>query len=302
MNKERENFPVKKISIIVVVMSLFVALLAGCSQPATNGTISGSANGSSGSAGFAASGFIGSSGFLPEGSGFMDEKEVIVPEFEEPKYKTIGTVVQGPLVKKTLLMNLTGKDIIGIAIKSSDEPTFGNKLLMEGDLFVLDEIRQLFFDLSPEKKPETEMTTAAESQTTTIADNSKPTNGSAAPTQAPETPTAPEAAVADNKKYDAQITFSDWTVYVIHDLPFDDMKLGRLMLQNDILFLEYTSEETGEEVITRKKEYDIKAAEWQVYQEQLAQQQAWQQQQQQQYVAPATNNDAGCIGDAGLMW
>ena len=298
----------KKISIIVATLSVFAALLTGCSQPATNGTIPGSANGSGGFVGYSGSGFIGSAGFLPEGSGFMDEKEVIVPEVEAPKYKTIGTVAQGPLVKKTLLMNLTGKDIIGFAIKSSDEPTFGNKLLMEGDLFVLDEIRQLLFDPSPAKKPETQTATSAESQTTTIADNSKPTNGSEAPTQAPETSTEPEAAGEDNKKYDAQITFSDWTVYVIHDLPFDDMKLGRLMLQNDILFLEYTSEETGEEVITRKKEYDIKAAEWQAYQDQLAQQQAWQQQQQQawqqqqQYVAPATNNDAGCVGDAGLMW
>ena len=269
----------RKIGLFVVSGVILAALLVGCSQPADNGPAPGSANGS---AAFAGSGFVGSAGFLPEGSGFMDEKELHVPEVEAPKYKTIGTVTQGPNVKRTLLLNLTGKDIIGFAIKSTDEAAFGNKLLLEGDLFVLDEIRELYFDPSPSKPQETETTTAAENQTT-----------------------APAAET--NKKYDVQITFSDWSVYVIHNLPFDDMKLGRLLLQNDILFLEYTSEETGEEIITRKQEYDIKAAEWQAYQEQLAQQQAqqqaWQQQQQQQqYVAPATNNDAGCIGDAGLMW
>ena len=262
-----------------------MALLAGCSQPADNGPAPGSANGS---ASFAGSGFVGSVGFLPDGSGFMDEKELHVPEIEAPKYKTIGTVSQGTNVKRTLLLNLTGKDIIAFAIKSTDEAAFGNKLLLEGDLFVLDEIRELYFDPSPAKPQETGTTTSAETQTA-----------------APGTQTQPETAASDtetNKKYDVQITFADWSVYVIHDLPFDDMKLGRLLLQNDILFLEYTSEETGEEIITRKQEYDIKAAEWQAYQEQLAQQQAWQQQQQQQYVAPATNNDAGCIGDSGLMW
>ena len=280
----------KKNGLFVVSGIMLMALLVGCSQPADNGPVPGSANGS---AAFAGSGFVGSAGFLPEGSGFMDEKDLHVPEVEAPKYKTIGTVSQGPNVKRTLLLNLTGKDIIGFAIKSTDEAAFGNKLLLEGDLFVLDEIRELYFDPSPAKSQETETTTAAETQTT-----------------APETQIQPETAVPSvdtNKKYDVQITFSDWSVYVIHNLPFDDMKLGRLLLQNDILFLEYTSEETGEEIITRKQEYDIKAAEWQAYQEQLAQQQAqqqaWQQQQQQQqYVAPATNNDAGCIGDSGLMW
>lgn len=292
----------KKISIIVAAMIALGALLTGCSQPTDNNV---PVPGSAGSAGFAGSGFIGSAGFLPEGSGFMDEKEVKVPEVEAPKYKTIGTVANSPNVKKILLLNLTGKDIIGFAIKSSDETAFGNKLLLEGDLFKLDEVRELYFDPSPVKTPETETTTAAEAQTTAPADpqtQAATASGSETATQAPAQPEA-SAPAPDNKKYDVQITFSDWTVYVIHDLPFNDMKLGRLLLQNDILFLEYTSEETGEEVITRQKEYDIKAAEWQAYQEQLAQQQAWQQQQQQQYAAPAaTNNDAGCIGDSGLMY
>lgn len=260
----------KKLVVILIAGLMLATLLAGCGQPVEE---PGGHLPSGGSAGFTGSGFIWSGAVVPTESGYMDEKEIHLPEIEEPKYKTIGTFSRNPSVKRTLLLNLTGKDIIGFAVKPASATEFANKLLLEGDVFVLDEIREVFFDPAPVKEPET-----------------------------------PAPVVDPNQKYDVQITFSDWTVYVIHDLPFDDMKLGRLLLQNDILFLEYTSEESGEEVITRKQEYDIKAAEWQAYQQQLAQQQAqqqaWQQQQQQQqqYVAPATNNDAGCIGDAGLMW
>ena len=291
----------KKIIVILIAGVMLAMLLAGCSQPAEE---PGGHLPSADSAGFTGSGFVWSGAVVPMESGYMDEKEIHLPEIEEPKYKTIGTFSQSPSVKRTLLLNLTGKDIIGFAVKPSTETEFANKLLLEGDVFVLDEIREIFFDPSPVKEPETQAATTA-GDTTQAA----PANGTETPTTAPETQAQPETAApaADsNQKFDVQITFSDWSVYVIHDLPFDDMKLGRLLLQNDILFLEYTSEETGEEVITRKQEYDIKAAEWQAYQQQLAQQQAqqqaWQQQQQQQNAAPATNNDAGCIGDAGLMW
>lgn len=280
----------KKASIFIIAGILLIALLGGCGQPAEE---EGSRFPSGNSAGFSGSGFVGSGAVVPMGSGYMDEQEVHLPEVEEPKYKTIGTVSKSPTVKSTLLLNLTGKDIIGFAVKSSTEQAFGNKLLLEGDVFVLDEIREIYFDPSPVKEAETQAATEAETQTTAAEVQTE----AAAQTE------------ATDQKFDVQITFSDWTVYVIHDLPFDDMELGRLLLQNDILFLEYTSKETGEEVITRKTEYDIKAAEWQAYQQQLAaqqqQQQAWQQQQQQQqYVAPATtnNNDAGCIGDDGLVW
>ena len=272
--------------VFIIAGILLIALLGGCGQPADED----SRNLPSGnSAGFSGSGLV-----VPMGSGYMDEKETQIPEVEAPKYKTIGTVSQDPAVKRTLLLNLTGKDIIGFSIKTSSEASFTSKLLLEGDVFVLDEIREIYYDPSPVKVPETQTSTETQAQTPSAGE----TETTTAAVQQAETQTA---VTTEDQQFDVQITFSDWTTYVIHDLPFDDMKLGRLLLQNDILFLEYTSEKTGEEVITRQTEYNIKAAEWQAYQEQLAAQQAWQQ-QQQQYVTPATNNDAGCVGDAGLMW
>ena len=94
----------------------------------------------------------------------------------------------------------------------------------------------------------------------------------------------------------------------LHDFPFNELEKGRILFQNWTGFLEYENPLTGEDIITRQHEADANAADqaaaYAAQQEQWAQQQQWaaQQQQQQQYVAPAQNNDAGCVGDPSLVW
>ena len=101
---------------------------------------------------------------------------------------------------------------------------------------------------------------------------------------------------------------ADGSTITLHDFPFNELEKGRILFQNWTGFLEYENPLTGEDIITRQHEADANAADqaaaYAAQQEQLAQQQQWaaQQQQQQQYVAPAQNNDAGCVGDPSLVW
>lgn len=233
------------------------------------------------------SGFSGSS-FAP--SGYMSGS-ANADAIELTKNKTIGVVDKSDTIKQITLLNLTGQDITSFVIKHSYEDAFGANMMEAEDVFKLDEVRDVFYDIQP----------ALDAQAAKKSDTTTETTGN-----------------FSELTYDVQVTVADGTSYVLHDFPFNDMEQGRILLQNGILFLEYVNPWTGDEVVTRQAEMDIKAAEEKAAAEEAsriaaeqaaawaAQQQAQQQQwaqQQQQYVAPApaTNNDS-CIGNSGLMY
>ena len=172
-------------------------------------------------------------------------------------------------------MNLTGQNIVSFTIKHSLESQFGANMLEAGDVFAMDESRDVYYDLGP-----------------------------ALDAQAAQTPE--EKSRNLYMTYNVQIVLADGTTIVLHEIPINEMEKGRILFQNGTGFLEYENPLTGEDIITRQHETDANAADqaaaYAAQQELLAQQQWAQQQQQQQYVAPEQNNDAGCVGDPTLVW
>ena len=228
------------------------------------------------------------SGSALVGSGYMSGSSNM-DSFALTKNKTIGVVDKGDTIKQVSLLNLTGQDIKSFTIKHSFEDSFGANMMEADDAFQLDEVRDVFYDIQP----------ALDAQAAKKSDTSSETTGN-----------------FSELSYDVQVTVADGTSYVLHNFPFNDMQQGRILLQNGILFLEYVNPWTGDEVITRQAEMDVKAEEEKAAAEEAsriaaeqaaawaAQQQAQQQQwaqQQQQYVAPAPSNDS-CIGNSGLMY
>ena len=223
-------------------------------------------------------GSAGSAAFLPSSSASASAAPAIVR-------KTIGTKGKETTTKKVTLVNLTGQNIAGFTIKHSLEQQFGANMLEAGDVFAMDESRDVYYDLGPALDAQAAQTPEQKSQNLYLT-------------------------------YNVQITLADGTTIILHDFPFNEMNKGRILLQNGIGFLEYEDLLTGEDIVTRQHETDANAADqaaaWAAQQEQLAlqqQQQQWaaQQQQQQwaaqqQYEAPVQNNDDGCINDPSLVW
>ena len=214
-------------------------------------------------------GSAGSAAFLPSSSASASAAPAIVR-------KTIGTKGKETTTKKVTLVNLTGQNIAGFTIKHSLEQQFGANMLEAGDVFAMDESRDVYYDLGPALDAQAAQTPEQKSQNLYLT-------------------------------YNVQITLADGTTIILHDFPFNEMNKGRILLQNGIGFLEYEDLLTGEDIVTRQHETDANAADqaaaWAAQQEQLALQQ--QQQQwaaQQQYEAPVQNNDDGCINDPSLVW
>ena len=257
---------------IVLALGIIVCLLGvtACSESSSPSKAPAGSTGSAGSAAFipssSASGFVSSSA----SSGFATVEPAIVR-------KTIGKMGKESTTKKVTLVNLTGQNIVSFSIKHSLEQQFGAKMLEAGDVFAMDESRDVYYDMGP-----------------------------ALDAQAAQTPE--EKSKNLYLTYNVQIVLADGSTITLHDFPFNELEKGRILFQNWTGFLEYENPLTGEDIITRQHEADANAADqaaaYAAQQEQWAQQQQWaaQQQQQQHYVAPAQNNDAGCVGDPSLVW
>lgn len=252
---------------IGMIACLFVMTACSESQNPDKGPVRPA--GSAGSASFvpssSASGFASSSA----SSGFASMEPAIVR-------KTIGTKGKESTTKKVTLVNLTGQNIVSFTIKHSLEPAFGANMLEAGDVFAMDESRDVYYDLGPALDAQAAQTAEEKSKNLYLT-------------------------------YNVQIVLADGSTIVLHEIPLNGMEKGRILFQNWTGFLEYEDPLTGEDIITRQHETEANAADqaaaYAAQQEQLAQQQQWaQQQQQQQYVAPAQNNDAGCVGDPTLVW
>ena len=227
--------------IIMVLVLVSVFVLSACSETQNPSKATRGETGSANSAGFVPS--AASSGYASSfsGSGSANFEPAIVR-------KTIGKNGTGFTVKKVTLLNLTGQNIIGFTIKHSLEPQFGANMLETGDVFLLDESRDVYYDLEAALNAQAAQTPEEKAQNLYIT-------------------------------YNVQIILADGTTMVLHDFPFNNMEKGRLIVQNGTGFLEYEDFLTGEDIVTRQHEIDANAADqaaaWAAQQEQWAQQQQW---------------------------
>lgn len=139
---------------------------------------------------------------------------------KKPEYKTIGTKEDGSY--EVQLTNSTGQDITFVSFKSSSEENYPDTMLEEGDSFKNEEIRNVYY------KPSEEAAKSTETE-----------DGKELPAE-----------------YTMKITLADNTELELHAFPFDDMKKGKIKVQDGMAYLTY--EKDGSEVSTLEAEKAVK--------------------------------------------
>ena len=180
-------------------------------------------------------------------SGCGDKKEETpVVEEKEPELKTIGQ--EDKEAFKVEIKNATGKNIKGITIKQTDEESYPENMLEDGDVFTDQESRNLYY-----KVPE---------QSTEVSEESAED-------------TAVESEGTQEKEleqgYDIQLTFEDDSTAELHAFPFEDIEKGEICYEDDVAYLTYTSVASKEELNTKEAELAVKVAEQKAAEEAAAQ-------------------------------
>ena len=180
-------------------------------------------------------------------SGCGDKKEETpVVEEKESELKTIGQ--EDKEAFKVEIKNATGKNIKGITIKQTDEESYPENMLEDGDVFTDQESRTLYY-----KVPE---------QSTEVSEES-------AEDTAVESEGTPEKELEQG--YDIQLTFEDDSTAELHAFPFEDIEKGEICYEDDVAYLTYTSVASKEELNTKEAELAVKAAEQKAAEEAAAQ-------------------------------
>lgn len=180
-------------------------------------------------------------------SGCGDKKEETpVVEEKEPELKTIGK--EDKEAFKVEIKNATGKTIKGIAIKQTDEESYPENMLEDGDVFTDQESRNLYY-----KAPE-DITKETEENTEDMAAESEK---------------AQEKELEQG--YDIQLTFEDDSTAELHAFPFEDIEKGEICYEDDVAYLTYTSVASKEELNTKEAELAVKVAEQKAAEEAAAQ-------------------------------
>ena len=180
-------------------------------------------------------------------SGCGDKKEETpVVEEKEPELKTIGK--EDKEAFKVEIKNATGKTIKGIAIKQTDEESYPENMLEDGDVFTDQESRNLYYK-------------APEDTTKEIEENTED--------MAAESEKAQEKELEQG--YDIQLTFEDDSTAELHAFPFEDIEKGEICYEDDVAYLTYTSVASKEELNTKEAELAVKVAEQKAAEEAAAQ-------------------------------
>ena len=180
-------------------------------------------------------------------SGCGDKKEETpVVEEKEPELKTIGK--EDKEAFKVEIKNATGKTIKGIAIKQTDEESYSENMLEDGDVFTDQESRNLYYKAPEDTTKETEENTED---------------------MAAESEKAQEKELEQG--YDIQLTFEDDSTAELHAFPFEDIEKGEICYEDDVAYLTYTSVASKEELNTKEAELAVKVAEQKAAEEAAAQ-------------------------------
>ena len=160
--------------------------------------------------------------------------EMISVDEEEAEEKIIGEKSEEGFQVK--LKNMTGKDIQGVSVKEMEEEEFPENFLKEEDVFAAEEERTLYFNPEEEEENEEAEDASAEAEQT---DANKPEEKLLTP------------------GYDIEISFSEEETFVLHAFPFEDIEEGELLLEDNVVFVKYTSKSTEEEISTKEAELAI---------------------------------------------
>ena len=180
-------------------------------------------------------------------SGCGDKKEETpVVEEKEPELKTIGK--EDKEAFKVEIKNATGKTIKGIAIKQTDEESYPENMLEDGDVFTDQESRNLYYKAPEDTTKETEENTED---------------------MAAESEKAQEKELEQG--YDIQLTFEDDSTAELHAFPFEGIEKGEICYEDDVAYLTYTSVASKEELNTKEAELAVKVAEQKAAEEAAAQ-------------------------------
>lgn len=196
-------------------------------------------------------------------TGCGDKKaETPVVEEKEPELKIIGQDDKDAF--KVEIKNATGKNIKGIAIKQTDEESYPENMLEDGDFFTDQESRTLYY-----KAPEQSTEVSGESVEDTAVENEG--------TQEKDL----------EQGYDIQLTFEDDSTAELHAFPFGDIEKGEICYEDDVAYLTYTSITSKEELNTKEAELAVKAAAEQKAAEEAAAQAAAEQKAAEEAAAQA---------------
>lgn len=166
-------------------------------------------------------------------SGCGDKKEETpVVEEKELELKTIGK--EDKEAFKVEIKNATGKTIKGIAIKQTDEESYPENMLEDGDVFTDQESRNLYYKAPEDTTKETEENTED---------------------MAAESEKAQEKELEQG--YDIQLTFEDDSTAELHAFPFEDIEKGEICYEDDVAYLTYTSVASKEELNTKEAELAV---------------------------------------------
>lgn len=175
----------------------------------------------------------------------------------EPQYQVIGTEAEGAY--DILLKNSTGQDVTGISVKTSDKEEYPANMLASDAVLKNGETAEWFY-MSEE---------------------------------AGETEGVGEKDAALNVVYQAQITLADGTVYELSSLGLDDIDQNvELCLEDDIVFVKYTSKASGDAVSTKEQEVAAKAQKDAESQEEVASEPALVEEVQQEAPAQPAQQSA----------
>lgn len=114
-----------------------------------------------------------------------------------------------------LLKNSTGKVITGVSVKSEKEEEYKSNLLMQKDSFTANEERILFYKASGEENADGQV---------------------------------------EKQAYNVRLTFEDNTEAVLHNFPFGDMTKAEIHMEDEVVYLTYTSAGTKAPVSTKAAE------------------------------------------------
>ena len=156
------------------------------------------------------------------------------PTPTEAPVKAIGTESDSESVFKVRLTNSTGLDITGISVKKTEDTEYPENMLVQDDIFVGNEKRDLYYDSGVIPTQEATQEDVAE------------TEGDA-------------GQKALTQGYDIMLNFSDGSSLELNSFPFDDIEEGELCVEDGVAFVKYTSVNTQQEVSTKEAQLAVKA-------------------------------------------
>ena len=153
-------------------------------------------------------------------------QSVTEPASSPDKMKLIGDKTSGSSVFIITVENKTGRDINGFSIKTGSEDRFPKNMLQDGDPFLKNEKRMLYY-------------VPVNNEGYAIGDSD---------------------AIA-SEEFLVKVDFPDGGSSVLHQFPFGDVDECELFIDKEVAYIEYTSKSADQKVSTKEAEQMIKANE-----------------------------------------